>query len=110
MLQFFSAARSYRASSVLGFLVVGIIGQIVNNGNAGTGPTATLSLLFPSMNYMFMLVPVVEQDVETVMGKVGLTQYASHLASKHSGGNKRKLSLAIALIGTRDSKFFEHES
>jgi ABC-type multidrug transport system ATPase subunit len=38
-------------------------------------------------------------DVSTVMAKVGLTLYASRMAPKLSGGNKRKLSLAIALLG-----------
>ena len=34
-----------------------------------------------------------------LMAAVGLTPYASRLAAKLSGGNKRKLSLAIALSG-----------
>jgi ABC-type multidrug transport system ATPase subunit len=33
------------------------------------------------------------------MSKVGLTPYASRLTHVLSGGNKRKLSLAIALLG-----------
>lgn len=41
----------------------------------------------------------VNRDVELVMNKVGLTPDASRLAHKLSGGNKRKLSLAIALLG-----------
>ncbi len=44
-------------------------------------------------------VTAIEQDVATVMSKVGLEAYANRLASNLSGGNKRKLSLAIALIG-----------
>lgn len=44
-------------------------------------------------------VPSIEDDVNTVMKKVGLDIYAARLASKLSGGNKRKLSLAIALLG-----------
>jgi len=44
-------------------------------------------------------VPSVEQDVNTVMNKIGLEAYSDRLASKLSGGNKRKLTLAIALIG-----------
>ena len=39
-------------------------------------------------------------DVEALMEATGLAQYADRLASKLSGGNQRKLSLAIALIGT----------
>jgi ABC-type multidrug transport system ATPase subunit len=38
-------------------------------------------------------------DVDLVMSKVGLHAYADRLAAKLSGGNKRKLSLAIALLG-----------
>jgi ATP-binding cassette subfamily A (ABC1) protein 3 len=44
-------------------------------------------------------ISAVEQDVNTVMHKIGLEKYAGRLASKLSGGNKRKLTLAIALIG-----------
>ena len=50
-------------------------------------------------------VSAVEQDVNTVMHKVGLELYASRLASKLSGGNKRKLSLAIALMGQCKFRF-----
>ncbi|GKT48377.1 ABC transporter A family member 2 [Colletotrichum spaethianum] len=42
----------------------------------------------------------VQRNVETIMVKLGLAPYATRLASKLSGGNKRKLSLAIALMGT----------
>lgn len=38
-------------------------------------------------------------NVEGVMAACALTQYADRLASKLSGGNQRKLSLAIALLG-----------
>jgi hypothetical protein len=41
----------------------------------------------------------VTQDVDLVMEKIGLKAYETRLASKLSGGNKRKLSLAIALLG-----------
>lgn len=41
----------------------------------------------------------VKGDVEWAMRKVGITAHASKMASKLSGGNKRKLSLAIALLG-----------
>jgi len=44
-------------------------------------------------------ITTVEQDVDTLLSKVGLEAYESRLAYKLSGGNKRKLSLAIALIG-----------
>lgn len=42
----------------------------------------------------------VRLDVDTVLAMVGLTSYESFLAAKLSGGNKRKLSLAISLLGT----------
>jgi ABC-type multidrug transport system ATPase subunit len=41
-----------------------------------------------------------KQDVDTIMARLGLTPHANKVASKLSGGNKRKLSLAIATIGT----------
>ncbi|KAK7744799.1 hypothetical protein SLS62_010032 [Diatrype stigma] len=41
----------------------------------------------------------IQGDVEYVMGKVGITAHASKQAGKLSGGNKRKLSLGIALLG-----------
>ncbi|KAI0321250.1 hypothetical protein OF83DRAFT_1100473 [Amylostereum chailletii] len=40
-----------------------------------------------------------QSNVEALMEATGLAQYADRLASKLSGGNQRKLSLAIALIG-----------
>jgi ATP-binding cassette, subfamily A (ABC1), member 3 len=44
-------------------------------------------------------ISTVEQDVNLVMARTGLRPYEDRAASKLSGGNKRKLSLAIALIG-----------
>ncbi|KAH8204365.1 hypothetical protein TruAng_001416 [Truncatella angustata] len=41
----------------------------------------------------------IRQDVEYVMSKVGITAHQHKLASKLSGGQKRKLSLGIALLG-----------
>jgi len=38
-------------------------------------------------------------DVNLVLDKAGLKPYENRLASKLSGGNKRKLSLAIAILG-----------
>ena len=40
-----------------------------------------------------------KHNVEAVMQAVGLQQYADRMAEKLSGGNKRKLSLGIALMG-----------
>lgn len=42
----------------------------------------------------------IDADVAFVMAKVGITVHADKLAAKLSGGNKRKLSLAIALLGS----------
>ncbi|KAJ6445819.1 putative PWI domain mRNA processing protein [Purpureocillium lavendulum] len=42
----------------------------------------------------------VRGNVDHIMARLNLTPHASTLASKLSGGNKRKLSLAIALMGT----------
>lgn len=42
---------------------------------------------------------VLRNNVETLLHATGLVLYAHRLASKLSGGNQRKLSLAIALIG-----------
>lgn len=44
-------------------------------------------------------VPNVPQDVAFVMSRVGITAHADKMAAKLSGGQKRKLSLAIALLG-----------
>lgn len=40
-----------------------------------------------------------EQSVEAILQDTALNMYADRLASKLSGGNQRKLSLAIALVG-----------
>src|SRR5271169_3780867 len=41
----------------------------------------------------------VEHNVRAVIQAVGLQNYTSRMAAQLSGGNKRKLSLAIALMG-----------
>jgi ABC-type multidrug transport system ATPase subunit len=43
--------------------------------------------------------PVLANDIVILLKATGLATYADRLASKLSGGNQRKLSLAIALIG-----------
>ena len=48
-----------------------------------------------SMYLMIMLLQV----VEWALNKLGLAKYADKLSGTYSGGNKRKLSTAIALIG-----------
>jgi ABC-type taurine transport system ATPase subunit len=45
-------------------------------------------------------IPTVSADVALVMEKIGLANYENRLASKLSGGIQRKLSLAIALLGS----------
>jgi len=40
-----------------------------------------------------------ERSVQALVRAVGLAPFADRMGSKLSGGNKRKLSLAIALIG-----------
>lgn len=44
-------------------------------------------------------VPNIEHNVRTVIKAVGLTPFQHRMAMKLSGGNKRKLSLGIALMG-----------
>ncbi|KAH7336665.1 hypothetical protein BKA65DRAFT_432400 [Rhexocercosporidium sp. MPI-PUGE-AT-0058] len=44
-------------------------------------------------------VPDIEHNVREVIRAVGLDSFSSRMAAKLSGGNKRKLSLGIALIG-----------
>jgi len=41
----------------------------------------------------------VEDTVKTMIKKVGLTEFAEWKAGTLSGGNKRKLCLAMAMIG-----------
>jgi ABC-type multidrug transport system ATPase subunit len=40
-----------------------------------------------------------KQVVQSLIHKMNLTQYQDVCAGKYSGGNKRKLSTAIALVG-----------
>lgn len=40
-----------------------------------------------------------DENIDILLKSTALTSYANRLASKLSGGNQRKLSLAIALIG-----------
>ena len=52
----------------------------------------------------------IEQNVQSLVKAVGLAPFAGRMANKLSGGNKRKLSLAIALIGMTISlnlKYFD---
>lgn len=49
-------------------------------------------------------------NVESLMRATSLVPYADRLANKLSGGNQRKLSLAIALIGMFYFFVKEHDS
>ncbi|RBQ90155.1 hypothetical protein VDGD_07300 [Verticillium dahliae] len=51
-----------------------------------------------------------KHDVDFVMARVGLTPHASRLTHKLSGGNKRKLSLAIALLGNPEVLILDEPS
>ncbi len=57
---------------------------------------------------------VVEEDIQKVVnGKIaemGLTEYASRPAFTYSGGNKRKLSVAIAMMGEPSIVFLDEPS
>ncbi|GAP87040.1 putative ABC transporter [Rosellinia necatrix] len=44
-------------------------------------------------------IPDIEHNVQAVLGAVGLEAFATRMAHALSGGNKRKLSLGIALMG-----------
>lgn len=48
--------------------------------------------------------PELQENVEHILRGTSLVVYADRLASKLSGGNQRKLSLAIALIGKTTNK------
>lgn len=47
--------------------------------------------------------PELDESIDTVLKGAALNMYADRLASKLSGGNQRKLALAIALIGASSS-------
>lgn len=52
---FFNRAQLSGVYTVIGFLVTALVGQIVDSRSHSVGEVAVLGLLFPSMNYMFML-------------------------------------------------------
>ncbi|KAM7223143.1 putative ABC transporter [Rhypophila decipiens] len=52
----------------------------------------------------------VKGNVDTLMTRIGLSEFSNRLASKLSGGNKRKLSLAIALMGNPDVLILDEPS
>jgi ABC-type branched-subunit amino acid transport system ATPase component len=54
---------------------------------------------------------IAEEDIKRVangkIAEMGLTEYADRLAGTYSGGNKRKLSVAIAMIGEPSIVFLD---
>ena len=56
---------------------------------------------------------IAAEDIEAVVdGKIaemGLTEYADRMAAIYSGGNKRKLSVALAMIGEPSIVFLDGE-
>ena len=54
---------------------------------------------------------IVESDIDTAVNakiaEMGLTEYADRAAGTYSGGNKRKLSVAIAMIGEPSIVFLD---
>merc|ERR1711871_1278666 len=57
---------------------------------------------------------IVEKDIDRVVSakieEMGLTEYADRYAGTYSGGNKRKLSVAIAMIGEPSIVFLDEPS
>ncbi|CAN0027685.1 unnamed protein product, partial [Choristocarpus tenellus] len=53
---------------------------------------------------------VVEAAVEQKIAEVDLGKYADKLAGGYSGGNKRKLSVAIAMLGSPEIVFLDEPS
>ena len=52
----------------------------------------------------------ISRVVEAKIGEMGLTEYADRPAGTYSGGNKRKLSVAIAMIGEPSIVFLDEPS
>ena len=42
---------------------------------------------------------ILQRRIDKLIDKVGLRKYAHRMCGNYSGGNKRKLSLAVAMIG-----------
>jgi ABC-type multidrug transport system ATPase subunit len=51
----------------------------------------------------------IDRLVEGKIAEMGLTEYADRAAGTYSGGNKRKLSVAIAMIGDPSIVFLDGE-
>merc|ERR1719453_1019911 len=54
--------------------------------------------------------PTIAETVDELLEKVTLTPYADRPCGSYSGGNKRKLSLAIALVGDPAVVFLDEPS
>lgn len=52
----------------------------------------------------------IKRVVDTKIAEMGLTEYADRAAGTYSGGNKRKLSVAIAMIGEPSLVFLDEPS
>ena len=52
----------------------------------------------------------VETAVSAMIDELGLGQYQNKMAGGYSGGNKRKLSVAIAMIGNPEIVFLDEPS
>ena len=57
-----------------------------------------------------MPVPYLERRVAELLKEVGLMKFAHKPCGTYSGGNKRKLSLAVALIGDPAVLFLDEPS
>ncbi|KAF2749339.1 P-loop containing nucleoside triphosphate hydrolase protein [Sporormia fimetaria CBS 119925] len=55
-------------------------------------------------------VPDVATNIDAVLAATGLTRFADRMANKLSGGNKRKLSLGIALMGNPEVLLLDEPS
>jgi ATP-binding cassette subfamily A (ABC1) protein 3 len=77
---------------------------IVARANLGVCPqfdSADVLTVYETLHFFAKTrgVTNIEHNVQTVISACGLEPWASQLAQKLSGGTKRKLSLAVALVG-----------
>ena len=52
----------------------------------------------------------IEEQAESLMKKLDLVKYADRMSCTYSGGNKRKLSVGVALIGNPPIVFLDEPS
>jgi ABC-type dipeptide/oligopeptide/nickel transport system ATPase subunit len=60
--------------------------------------------------YIFTYIADILAVVESKISEMGLVEYADRSAGTYSGGNKRKLSVAIAMIGEPSIVFLDEPS